>query len=99
MTIAASQERHVQLCKEYWIAGHSHNVVSTLVGTRITRTRSQNAMQKHNMEHGLLEFMGCLFHKPTIYRTNIALFKHHLIGAAEYECRLLSEISCHLRGS
>ena len=40
MTIAASQERHVQVCKEYWIAGHSltnsgiYN--STLVGTKTT---------------------------------------------------------------
>ena len=31
MTIAASQERHVQLCKEYWIAEHSAIVASTTV--------------------------------------------------------------------
>ncbi len=99
MTVAASQERHVQLCKEYWIAGHSPIVASALVGTKITQTRSQNGIQEYNTEHELIEFMGYLFHKPTIDRsTNIALYNHHLIGAAEYECRLLSEVYCHLRG-
>ena len=55
MTIAASQERHVQLCKEYWIAGHSPIVASTLVGTRIIQTRSQLGIQKYNTEYELIK--------------------------------------------
>ena len=55
MTIAASQERHVQLCKEYWIAGHSPIVASTLVGTKIIQTRPQIGIQKYNTEHKLIK--------------------------------------------
>ena len=63
MTIAASQERHVQLCKEYWIAGHSPTVASTLMGTKSIQTRSQIGIQEYNTEHELINLWD-------IYSTN-----------------------------
>ena len=59
MTIAASQERHVPLCKEYWIAGHSptdHGIyTNTFFRTKIIKTRYEYGIQNHNMAYGLIE--------------------------------------------
>ena len=86
MTIAASQERHVQLCKEYWIAGHSPTnrgiYTSIFVGIKI-KTRYGNGIQNHNMVYGLIDFTGHFSPQLTVYwLMNVALYNHHLAGAA-----------------
>ena len=59
MTIAASQERYVRLCKEYWIAGHSPTnrgiYNSIFVDIKITETRYEYGIQRQNMQYGLNE--------------------------------------------